>query len=346
MLGACSVITSLDGLAGGESDGGAGATGSSSVGASSSSGGATGGTGSSSGLGSSGGSGSGSGSGGTGSSSGAVGPGADAGDDAGGTSPNDGGGGAPPPDASSPPDAGSKDSGGGNVPDSAPRPYCATVSPTPLFCDDFDEGTALATPWDQLATTGGSESLSTASVQSAPYAMLVTVNPNTSVTAIDVAGYKSLTAKQGVAGTATTSFEIRINAADQSSNSDAILGAIQLWNGSAYWDLELEVFYVSSSGDFKVSMSEDDGSTYVQHFVTPHLALGTWTRVTLSVVLPAGSAGATTATMAFNGTNVASDTVHVTTSNPIPEILIGTTFATPTSGGWSVAYDNLTFDDR
>ena len=249
----------------------------------------------------------------------------------------------PPVDAGTSSDAGIKDATSSDSHDSAPSPFCASLTPAPLFCDDFDEG-ALAAPWDQLATTSGSEVLSTSSYVSAPYAMLVTVNPNASVTAIDVAGYKSFTAKQGVAGTATATFDIRIDTADESSASDAILGAIQLWNGSAYWDLELEVFYASSTGDFTVSMSED-GTSYVQHAVTPHLPMHAWTRVTLGITLPAGSGGSTTATMAFNGTNVASDTVHVSTSDPIPEILIGTTYATPSSGGWSVAYDNVTFDE-
>ena len=94
-------------------------------------------------------------------------------------------------------------------------------------------------------------------------------------------------------------------------------------------------------------MSEDgSGGAYIQHPVTAHLPMATWTRVTLTIVLPTGAGGATNATMAFNGTTVLSATVHVSTSDPIPEILIGTTFATPTAGGWSIAYDNVTFDER
>jgi hypothetical protein len=318
---------SFDGLTGGDPDGG-------SVDATGSSSGSSSGASSSSG---------------SGSSSGASEPdGAGARDD-GGAGPQDGGSDAVEDSHSSPPlpDASVHDSGrvaDATSPDSAPGPYCTSLSPAPLFCDDFDEG-ALAAPWDQLADTSGAETLNTAEYVSAPYSMLVSVDPDAAVTAIDVAGYKSFTAKQGVAGTATATFDIRINAADESSASDAIVGAIQLWNGSAYWDLELEVFYASSTHDFSVSMSEDDGTSYVQHAATAHLAMDAWTRVTLAVVLPAGAGGATTATMAFSGTTVASATVHVSTNDPIPEILIGTTYATPAAGGWSVAYDNVTFDE-
>jgi hypothetical protein len=337
VLGACSLVTSLNGLSGGtDLDGGETSETGSSSGVASSGSGSSGG-GSSSGSGSSSGG---------GSSSGSPNPIDDAGDATNDAS-EDAGSPSHKPDATAPEDSGLKDAGtDATEHDSAPPPaFCASQNPTPLFCDDFDQGGALSAPWDQLPNTGGAEAFSNTNYVSSPYAMVVTVSPNTPVTSINVAGYKSLTAEQGVAGTATTSFEIRVNAADESSSSDAILGAIQLWNGSAYWDLELEVFYDSTTNDFMVSMSED-GTSYVQHFIAAHLPMATWTRVTLSIVLPTGSGGATTATMAFNGTSVASETVHVSTSDPVPEILIGTTFATPTAGGWSVAYDNVTFDER
>jgi hypothetical protein len=251
---------------------------------------------------------------------------------------------APGDDGGVPFDAGVADAHDGSSVDAAASPFCASQSASLLFCDDFDEG-SIAAPWDQLAQTSGSATISGVSYVSAPGAMLASVDANASVSQIDVAGYKSFTAKQGVAGTATYAFDIRIDAADESANSDAILGAIQLWNGSAYWDLELEVFYASATSDFRVAMSEDgSGGSYVPHDVTTHLPMGSWTRVTLAIVLPASfSGGATTATMAFNGTSVLSSSVNVTTSTPIPEILVGTTYATPTNGGWSVRYDNVTF---
>jgi hypothetical protein len=177
--------------------------------------------------------------------------------------------------------------------------------------------------------------------------MQVRVNPNASVNSIDLAGYKSFPAKQGASGTVTMTFEVKIDAADTSNASDAILGCIQLWNGSAYFDVELEVFYVSSTNDFQVSMSEyGSTNTYLEHAVTPHMGLGVWTKVALGITLPAAGNGSAPATLSLNGTTVAGVMVNVTTSNPIPEVLLGTTYATPTSGGWSVAYDNVTFDVR
>lgn len=256
---------------------------------------------------------------------------------------NDGGSPGAGPDGAEPQDTGTTREAEASAP---PVGFCAGLTPTPLFCDDFDEGTPIAAPWDQLSTTGGAETVSGASFVSSPDSMLVAVTPNQSVSSIDLAGYKSFNSKQGATGTATLTFEIRIDAADTSSASDAILGAIQLWNGSAYYDLELEVFYVSSTNDFQVSMSEyGSTSTYTEHVVTPHIPFATWTKVAIGVTLPASGGGTAPATLSLNGATAASITAHVTTSDPIPEILVGTTFATPTAGGWSIAYDNVTFDE-
>ena len=219
--------------------------------------------------------------------------------------------------------------------------YCASLSAAPLFCDDFDEG-ALATPWDQITHVDGTETLNGAFYTSPPNALLAGVTAESPSASIDVAAYKSFPAEQGVAATWTLAFDFRIDAADTSSNSDSVLAAIQLWNGSAAWDLELEVSYVAASGDFSASMTED--SPEVDHAASAHLKMSAWTRVALSIALPVGSGGATPATLSFDGAVVASATVHVSTTDPIPEIVLGATYATPAAGGWAVRYDDVTFD--
>jgi hypothetical protein len=254
-------------------------------------------------------------------------------------------------DASDPPpgDSGSTGQGidSGNAADAAKdaaaSSYCAGLSPAPLFCDDFDEvGDLAVPPWDQVSGMNGTASVISAAYVSAPSSLLVQVNPNAS--AADVAGYKSFTAKQGATGVCTFAFDLRVDTADMSSSSDGILAAIQLWNGSAGWDLQLELSYASATSNLAVNFSED--APYVSHAVSQNLPLGEWTRVSMTIALPAGSGGATPATLSFNGTQVASATVHVTTNNPIPEILVGATLASASSSGWLAHYDNVTFDER
>jgi hypothetical protein len=242
------------------------------------------------------------------------------------------------PDARTPPD----DSGKVDAPPALG--FCASQSPAPMFCDDFDEGAANPA-WDQVTGLGGSVAINDLESVSAPDSMVSTVDANQNEDDVDLAGYESLTAEQGVAGTVSLAFEIRIDAGDTSAAADAVLGAIQLYDGSALYDLELELMYASAT-TYAVSLTEN--APYLEHATGATVALATWTRVTMSVVLPAGAGGATSATLTV-GASTYSTTVHVTSggdpiATPIPEALVGVTFATPAAGGWSVRYDNVTFD--
>ena len=242
----------------------------------------------------------------------------------------------------------SQDAGSDAPHEAAASPYCASLFPAPLFCDDFDEG-ALASPWDQVTKTSGAATLDTTYSVSPADSMLASVNASANANNIDVAAYKSFSAKQGVAGLYTMAFDVRVDAADMSANSsDATLGGIQLWNGSAWWDLALEIYNPSAAGAFAVSLTENDSaSSNTTHTTATTFLLHTWTRVSITLVLPPGSGGAAPATMSFNGTPVVSATVHVTPAsvNPgVPEVVLGVQYATPASSGWAVRYDNVTFD--
>jgi hypothetical protein len=73
---------------------------------------------------------------------------------------------------------------GAEVPSDAPAlRYCQTLSPQPLFCDDFDVGVLGAT-WDTVSTGGGTMALASFA-QSPPYSALATV-PATSTTYVEV----------------------------------------------------------------------------------------------------------------------------------------------------------------
>lgn len=248
------------------------------------------------------------------------------------------------------PDAGSShlDSGGGAGLDAgtdapaeaaAPSSYCASLSSAPIFCDDFDEG-ALGTPWDQVSGAHGAVSLDSAFSVSAPNAMLVSVNSGASN--VDVAAYKSFPSKQGVVGVYTMDFDVRVETVDTSSSSDGVLAALQFWNGSAYWDLQVEVVY--ASGALNAYLTEDSASVNVAHIASQNIPMKTWSHVTLAVAVPSTAGSGTQATLSLNGAAIATATVKVTTNNPIPEILLGVTYATPSSGGWTVRYDNVTLN--
>ncbi len=147
--------------------------------------------------------------------------------------------------------------------------FCASLSPSPLFCDDFDEypldAAALAAPWDQVSGSDGTVVRNGATYTSPPLSMLVTSDPN--VGTIDLAGYKTFKTAPSTA-TYTLSFDIDVVAADTTGNSDAILAAIELFDTKKIpWALQFEVSYDSGSGALYVILSlnqpyADGGNTY------------------------------------------------------------------------------------
>jgi len=230
--------------------------------------------------------------------------------------------------------------------DAAPPPYCSTVSPTLLYCNDFDQG-ALDPAWDQVTAVGGMATVAGGEWVSPSSSWQVAVNANANENTVDIAGYKSFLAKQGASGTCNLQLQLRVDTADTSSAADGIVASIQLWNGTDAWDLELELSYDSAS-TFAVALTEE--SDYATHPVAgATITKGAWVSVGMTLILPAGAGGATTATLSLDGTKVLTTTVHVLSGgaalpSPIPEILVGATYATPATSGWSVRYDNVTFD--
>ncbi len=99
-----------------------------------------------------------------------------------------------------------------------------------------------------------------------------------------------------------------------------------------------------AGGAFNVLLTEDASGNEVTHAASQTLPMHAWTRVAIGITLPVGTNGATPATLSFNGTEVVNARVHRWVRDPIPEILVGVTFATPTAGGWAVRYDDVTFE--
>ncbi len=225
--------------------------------------------------------------------------------------------------------------------------YCASLDPAPLFCDDFDEdvldAAALAAPWTQLTQTGRDRGAERWTLHtSPPFAMLVTSNAGgSSDRSLRVSGLQ----ERAYARAYALSFDLYIAQADTSDarTSDAILGAIQLFDPvhSATWDLQLEVNYDAAANGLSVNLSENEKpGGYTPHPISGGtLPIGVWTRVGMVATI----GGTNTGSIRFGTTSA---TVPVTPA-PVggyPEILVGGTFAEQSSQGWTVRYDNVTFD--
>jgi hypothetical protein len=212
-----------------------------------------------------------------------------------------------------------------------------------LFCDDFDHG-ALATGFDRFSTTNGTTSLSAGVFTSPPNAMLVTTTGG--ATQVDSAGYRAFPGVSTATGVFTFTFDVRVATADQTSKSDVVLAAFQQYDSfGTYWDLQLEMIWSSASSSLQVYLSEnselgDGGSQYHSAVASKKLALDTWVRVTLEATFTGGTSAAR---MLFDGTQVATAPLHVTTVNGTPELILGTAYVQSGNASWSARYDDVTF---
>ena len=228
--------------------------------------------------------------------------------------------------------------------------YCSTLSPKPLFCADFDEGLTLKQIWDNVTSGDGTATLVNGPlVFSPPDAMSVVLN--TQAKNVDCAGYKQMPPLASPAVYTLTS-EVMVQQADTTSNSDAVLLTLQIYDANAptagYWDLQLELDYdmngpvVYLSQDVKPA---DGGTETYPGFKTgAAIPLNTWAKVGL--VIATSNSGAMTGMLVLNDSQVASVAASITVPNPTPEIIVGTTYANSSATSWQVRYDNVTFTEE
>jgi hypothetical protein len=211
------------------------------------------------------------------------------------------------------------------------------------FDESVLDAAALTAPWDQVTGIGGSVVRSSAAYASAPLSMLVTSTAGASQ--IDLCGYKSFKSAP-TTGTYALAFDLDVVGVDKTNNSDAILAAMELIDetGGARWALQLEVNYDSGAGALDVNFSQnqsfsDGGSSYTSHPVQAALAISAWTHVSMTVVIGTSDSAA----LVLGAAGGAKISIAPGTVNAYPEILVGGTFAKKSTEGWTAYYDNVTF---
>lgn len=196
------------------------------------------------------------------------------------------------PDAGEPSgddDAGSSEEGGVDAADAEPAPtrYCASLSPTPRFCDDFDDG-SLSNGWAFTnVVPPGTIALDTAKASSAPAAMRV------SVPALGAMSSGPAHVRNTILATAP---HPRLSFSAFFTNAEVTTGALAI----ATLDVSLSHFFTlylrdaaETAETATVVLEEINGGTTVRHLLTKPPPSGAWTRVTLDVDLAAGHASVT-----------------------------------------------------
>jgi hypothetical protein len=263
----------------------------------------------------------------------------DAGSDSGGSSSDSG----PASDSGS--NADSSGSSGG--------PFCASISPTPTLCDDFDEANSAGFPnWDAPNVSSGTGTVALASLAfSKPNSMVA----NTTSLAQYAYGQadlsKSFSNYAGHALLVTLTYEMNVQTWDTNVGGEIFAtGLVFVNSGPEYHQVVLNL--ISTGGGVSAQIAENatgvDGGVigYQKHPISQHPMTSGWQKIEIDYSIPAynGSSG-NVVTVKFDGTTVlGSDPLTVPFSAGTPVVHLGIGSVSTSNGSaspWSVNYDNV-----
>ncbi len=242
---------------------------------------------------------------------------------------------APPPpagdDGGPPSEGGGADAADANV-DAGSR-FCASLSPAPRFCDDFDDVDPMTKKWDQQTYLPGISALSIDETQftSAPASLLVT-------TMARPAGEGSVgSLRKTVNGTplrAKLVFSMRASATTWTQ------GAYSVANIDASNDHFYTLYF--RDDDFangqKASLKETVGSTDTYHPLSKVPPPNVWTRITVELDAEAGKA-----TVLYGAETVLDATIASFTMSD-PTFRVGSPYMIGPTDAWNVNDDDVVFD--
>jgi len=217
--------------------------------------------------------------------------------------------------------------------------YCAALGPQPLFCADFDEG-SVGSGWSHVDQTNGALALDTDEFESAPAAVVVH-SPAVMAGTVDVAMYRAFSLT-GQTFQGSIDLDMRVDRAD-SNGGVAVLAQVGLEQVGTSYVVQLVAMSQANVLSFTISEVSTAAPLPVMHPVQPTIGLATWTHVTLTVQTPF-SGGPATATLSFDGQQVASAPINVPVANFTQTFGVGITYAQTPSTGWTVVFDDVIFN--
>ncbi|HTQ43789.1 MAG TPA: hypothetical protein VMI75_13600 [Polyangiaceae bacterium] len=217
--------------------------------------------------------------------------------------------------------------------DAAPGPFCATLSPQPSFCADFD-GAAFDMGFSSESTFTPPEIGADATYSvSAPNSFFATIPSGTGIS--DTWAYLQkdfMTTAQGV----DLAFDLR--PVDTVSAGDAVVAEIGLDQGQPT-EHDVELVFSTSAAIEEAFEQGDGGWVFPHHDCSTALQVGKWTHVEIVVSL-----ADQTVQVKFDGATVLATTALDPSWPPSTTTLdveIGFTYASDTSGPWTMRYDDV-----
>ncbi|MFO0757875.1 MAG: hypothetical protein U0359_15370 [Byssovorax sp.] len=169
-------------------------------------------------------------------------------------------------------------------PDAAKAPFCADLSPKPLFCDDFDASTDL-TAWTTSGAEGGTLAVQPGDATSAPNAMRASIQPGTA------SAYATVALAQAGLTHARLAFAVRLDPAcftgTDINNGLVGLGTVVFGAGADAYSLSLFAGN-GSSLVFEGGGAAADAGPGGQYLPAAQIPSGAWARVDMDVDLGTG----------------------------------------------------------
>jgi hypothetical protein len=234
-------------------------------------------------------------------------------------------------------DAGA-DAGG----EASPGSYCASLTPQPLFCADFDEGSATA-GWDSTDLNLATVSLSTTQFSSAPAALRASA-PNVTTTDWVLGAVKKTFASP--IGNAVLAFDLDIDTMDTSVHYTKFV-ALSFDGNDPPYILYAQITDSTSLGAAYQVPTADGGATYGDYGSTTLPPLGTWAHVEIDLFKSATDDTTESAVIFLDG-KVAVPTFTLGSPAAFGNLTveIGIAGLNAPTKPWTFLVDNVTFDER
>jgi hypothetical protein len=223
--------------------------------------------------------------------------------------------------------------------------FCASRSPTPVFCQDFDgPGLLLPANFSGVSTTGGALTLTDASAASPPTSLSAQDNALSSGS-LDTALRNFFSSLPSTATTFTFDFQIEPVSVDSAGSGVLVAASLDFADAANNrYSLQFTLFQQGVAGSVGIRLEEQaeftDGGTYYQPHTLQSIRVGAWTEVTLK--LDRSQAASPKATVDLNGSPVLNATALTMNVNPTTLTLtIGSAYESTPSTGWTTRYDNV-----
>jgi hypothetical protein len=239
--------------------------------------------------------------------------------------------------------------------------FCASLSPQPTFCADFNEpaGGSIGTGWTQLIQQHGQltvDNLNPFSM-SAPYSLLAQTDPESMGQYNEADALKLFQGYGGQKLKISASFEMRIEGVDTSTSGQIIAFEIIFKNSTTQFNqIALNLNSLGNQNSVAAQIAENaqgpDGGAagYFNYPFAGQLPAQTWTKVevelTANDVPGAGSASNVITVKVGGTTELSQQGLQVPLQGGDPWVHLGIGYQAPSTGGtgWQVRYDNFAFN--